>query len=67
MIDPNKIQDHTVTQSSRDGGRDGIGFIKLNQRQFHKSSYHLEAKRYEPEKSSVGVADTKKANLKNKI
>ena len=27
MSDPNKIQDYTVTQSSRDGGRDVIGFL----------------------------------------
>ncbi len=56
MIDPNKIQDYTITQSSRDGGRDVIGFYKIGtNNSSYKFSYHLEAKRYEPGKSSVGV------------
>lgn len=59
MIDPNKIQDFTVTKLSRDGGRDVIGYYKIGtNNSSYKFSYHLEAKRYDPEKSSVGTKET---------
>ena len=62
MVDPNKIQDFTVTQSSRDGGRDVIGFYKIGtNNSSYKFSYHLEAKRFIPNrKQGVGVGHTKR-------
>ena len=45
MTDPDKIQDFTVTQSSRDGGRDVVGKYKIGtNNNSYKFSYHLEAK-----------------------
>ena len=59
MIDPNKIQDFTVTKLSRDGGRDVIGYYKIGTNtSSYKFSYHLEAKRFDPRKSSVGIKET---------
>tara|TARA_B110000967_G_C18795941_1_gene515757 strand:- start:64 stop:1257 length:1194 start_codon:yes stop_codon:yes gene_type:complete len=62
MSDPNKIQDYTVTQSSRDGGRDVIGFYKIGtNNSSYKFSYHLEAKRFKPdEKHGIGVRFTQR-------
>ena len=55
-----KIQDFTVTQSSRDGGRDVVGKYKIGtNNNSYKFSYHLEAKRYKPdEEHGVGVKET---------
>ena len=62
MSDPNKIQDFDVTPSSRDGGRDVIGYYKVGtNNNSYKFSYHLEAKRYKPDgKHGVGVGNTKR-------
>jgi len=57
MTDPDKIQDFSVTQSSRDGGRDVVGKYKIGtNNNSYKFSYHLEAKRYE--KNGIGVRYT---------
>jgi len=60
MTDPDKVQDFSVTQSSRDGGRDVIGKYKIGtNNSSYKFSYHLEAKRFKPdEKHGVGVKFT---------
>tara|TARA_Y100001936_G_C16020265_1_gene639038 strand:+ start:284 stop:1474 length:1191 start_codon:yes stop_codon:yes gene_type:complete len=60
MTDPNKVQDFSVTQSSRDGGRDVIGKYKIGtNNSSYKFSYHLEAKRFKPdEKHGIGVKFT---------
>ena len=60
MTDPDKVQDFSVTQSSRDGGRDVIGKYKIGtNNNSYKFSYHLEAKRFKPdEKHGIGVKFT---------
>ena len=60
MTDPDKVQDFSVTQSSRDGGRDVIGKYKIGtNNSSYKFSYHLEAKRFKPdEKHGIGVKFT---------
>lgn len=62
MSDPEKIHDFKVTQSSRDGGRDVIGFYKIGtNNSSYKFSYHLEAKRFKPdEKHGIGVRFTQR-------
>jgi len=62
MSDPEKIPDSTVTQPSRDGGRDVIGFYKIGtNNSSYKFSYHLEAKRFKPDlKHGVGVRFTQR-------
>ena len=62
MSDPEKIYDFKVTQSSRDGGRDVIGFYKIGtNNSSYKFSYHLEAKRFKPdEKHGIGVRFTQR-------
>ena len=60
MTDPDKVQDFSVTQSSRDGGRDVVGKYKIGtNNNSYKFSYHLEAKRFKPdEKHGIGVKFT---------
>ena len=57
MIEPS-VQDVTITQASRDGGRDAIGRHALGPKGDRVMvDFALEAKCYDPDKTTVGVAD----------